>query len=367
MGKRTKPIQSTSMQSNCDSSTANASSAPEKPQRARYCPPVARAPPVANEPITHVIVCSRTNNRQPRNNRFNVPDTMAVKLSIPDPDEECSLTLEPIMTSRLTFLPGCTFFENKPEICKMTLPCGHGFSAMNLIYHMCKNNMLCPCCRAGFNVPASLDSIPSHFRGKFQEHIGSTRAEEEADEERALLQEIRALEPTGTTFRQLADTNRLTMTVSFVNPATIDPHRGESMTTIIVGLNLHAHDEPVYNRSGVQVGVRTVYRPRPSQLSLLGHIRDVSPAVRVAAVMEPQNMEPIVIERTLDIPIPNVPSANSNVLDVQPGQLPSISVSDPRIISSFETEFSRDGDGVYLSNLGWIPHIVRFFWAVAMD
>lgn len=298
----------------------------------------------------------------------SVVRTLAVKLSIPDPDEECSLTLEPINASRLNFLPDCNFIENKPEFSKMTLPCGHSFSAMPLVYHMCKNNMLCPCCRAGLNTPASYDSIPLHFRSKFQEHIGDVLEEEQAIEDNATLQELITLQEPPTSFTQLAEMNGLTMSVSFVNPGINSPSRNRTLATIVLGLNLYPCEEIIYGQAGSRIGSRTIYRPHPNQLSLLRHVREVSSAVRITAIMETSNMGAFAIERTHDIVIPNVPGPNTPLMDIQPGQMQGQQQTrDYTSISMFETTFSRDAEGVYISNLGWIPRLPEFHWAITID
>ena len=69
---------------------------------------------------------------------------LTVSLCIPEPDEECPLTLDKITDSKLEFLPDTTFLKDNPLHTKMRLPCGHSFHAMALIYCWCKTNMLCP-------------------------------------------------------------------------------------------------------------------------------------------------------------------------------------------------------------------------------
>ncbi len=88
-----------------------------------------------------------------------------VKLEVPSADEECPLTLSPIADDALEFLqPTTTYFTAFPEVKKMTLPCGHSFGALSIIYHFARRNMLCPCCRAGVDARLSSHCVPSSFR-----------------------------------------------------------------------------------------------------------------------------------------------------------------------------------------------------------
>ena len=91
-------------------------------------------------------------------------DTLSVNLSPARSDDECPLTLGPISEDNLDFLDGTTFILDKPNFKRLTLPCGHSFGAMNMIYQFARQNMLCPCCRAGVNGAIHNESVPSHFR-----------------------------------------------------------------------------------------------------------------------------------------------------------------------------------------------------------
>jgi len=90
---------------------------------------------------------------------------LRVKLEVPGPDEECPLTLSPIADDALEFLqPTTAYITAFPEVKKMTLPCGHAFGALSVLYHFARRNMLCPCCRAGIDSRLSSHCIPSFFR-----------------------------------------------------------------------------------------------------------------------------------------------------------------------------------------------------------
>jgi hypothetical protein len=99
---------------------------------------------------------------------------IGVCLEVPGPDEECPLTLSPMSEDCLDFLqPTTTWFSAFPSVRKMTLPCGHSFGALNLLYHFARRNMLCPCCRAGLNSPLTIQSVPAHFRMIFSSKVSS--------------------------------------------------------------------------------------------------------------------------------------------------------------------------------------------------
>ena len=106
--------------------------------------------------------------------------SVALTLSVPAPDEECSIGMDPIATYRLDFLPekACVL-KKQPELAKASLPCGHGFNALALLYHFAKNSMTCPCCRAGHaGEQMGEQSIPSHIRRFFTKHLERGRAAE---------------------------------------------------------------------------------------------------------------------------------------------------------------------------------------------
>jgi hypothetical protein len=100
--------------------------------------------------------------------------TLDVELSLPDADDECPLTLGPIYDDNLDFLDGVTFIPDLPTFKRMTLPCGHSFGAMSLVYNFAHKNMLCPCCRAGFDDSIHMDSIPMHFRDEIVLNVNAS-------------------------------------------------------------------------------------------------------------------------------------------------------------------------------------------------
>ena len=96
---------------------------------------------------------------------------ITVEVSIPSADEECPITQELMQSYDLEFLPNTTFISGYPAYRKLTLPCGHSFSAMALTYHFHKNCMQCPLCRVGSKQPLAPLYIPEHFRAPLQDRV----------------------------------------------------------------------------------------------------------------------------------------------------------------------------------------------------
>ena len=107
--------------------------------------------------------------------------SLCLTLTEPERGEECPITMDPIAEYRLPFyLPEpCTLLLSRPKLTKATLPCGHGFNALALVYHFTKNSMTCPICRAGHDkVQMGEQSVPPHLRRAFSQHLERVRAEE---------------------------------------------------------------------------------------------------------------------------------------------------------------------------------------------
>jgi hypothetical protein len=95
-----------------------------------------------------------------------------VRLEVPQEGEECPLTLSPMAEDTLDFLrPETTYFAAFPAVKKMVLPCGHGFGALQCLYHLSRRNMLCPCCRRGVDSRLSLFCMPAHLRGALSHKV----------------------------------------------------------------------------------------------------------------------------------------------------------------------------------------------------
>lgn len=117
----------------------------------------------------------------------STPQPFKVKLSVPEPNEECPLSLCPIQEDMLEWLPNITFSKKHTAFKKMTLSCDHSFGAMTLLYHFARNSLQCPLCRKGNFGRLDIKCVPVHFRRAFQKRIKSsdTEAEQEAAEEDA--------------------------------------------------------------------------------------------------------------------------------------------------------------------------------------
>jgi hypothetical protein len=126
--------------------------------------------------------------------------SLTLTLSEPAEGEECSIGMEPIAAYRLPFIQfDAAPREDMPALTKASLPCGHAFNALALLYHFAKNSMTCPCCRAGHEkVQMGELSIPSHVRKAFSQHLESVRIDETREQiasdaiaaTRALEQEV---------------------------------------------------------------------------------------------------------------------------------------------------------------------------------
>lgn len=111
--------------------------------------------------------------------RYNI----TVQLTAPkDPDEECPIALDKISLDELPFLLTFTYSKTRPAFKKMTLPCGHGFGAMQLTYAFARTNMRCPMCRAGSEKPLNPECIPRHFRELMMKHIHAEKAKDRAEQ-----------------------------------------------------------------------------------------------------------------------------------------------------------------------------------------
>ena len=108
---------------------------------------------------------------------------MRVVLQAAAADEECPLSLTTMCTDQLDFAPGLTFSRAFPDLRKMTLPCGHSFGAMTLLYHFACNHMRCPMCRHGTDNRLLVASIPTHCRRIFSARIKAVDREARAQQE----------------------------------------------------------------------------------------------------------------------------------------------------------------------------------------
>ena len=150
-----------------------------------------------------------------------------VHISIPDTDEECGITLDKISEYQLDFMQGShSFVHNRPNLAKASLPCGHSFSALALLYHFANNSMACPCCRAGPTVPIAEQSIPSHLRRPIWRQIEKRREEDRRQrlvEDSAAVAELIEREVTGAIDLFLETNHVLLIVYAFENMGSISP------------------------------------------------------------------------------------------------------------------------------------------------
>ena len=113
--------------------------------------------------------------------------TILLDMTEPQPGEECCIVMEPIAEyaidgmQPLQGLQGV--IKDHPLLTKATMPCGHGFSAVALLYHFARNEMTCPCCRGGHSkVRMSRLSIPLHIRPAMVAQLKRSLDEERAEQ-----------------------------------------------------------------------------------------------------------------------------------------------------------------------------------------
>ena len=143
-----------------------------------------------------------------------------VTLSIPSPEEECPLTLEPIAQSKLDFLSDTPFVSDRPLHSKLTLPCGHSFHALTLVYSWCKNDMLCPFCRAGHKGKADPACLPIHFKAQLAERVRTVLEEERRADDDDAENAIQFLFGVSVPFSTLVEGGHLTMLITLLEAPT---------------------------------------------------------------------------------------------------------------------------------------------------
>jgi hypothetical protein len=182
-------------------------------KRARHSPKTVTTPASTSAFHYELVAVSKNYHRGISSPVYAISATF----SIPAEDEECPLTLDLISDSTLPFLPEKTpFLLDRPMHSKLTLPCGHAFSAMTLLYSFCKNNMTCPCCRSGSGEKMDIHCLPKHLRTVFQ-----TQLQETLDREAREDQQDNLLAIAGFVFVQpyltLAANDRLSLQMEFFN------------------------------------------------------------------------------------------------------------------------------------------------------
>jgi hypothetical protein len=290
--------------------------------------------------------------------------TITTTLAAPSPEDECPLTLEPIATSGLSFLPDCPFLDHAPFHRKMTLPCGHSFSAVPLLYHMCKNNMTCPCCRSGPDRPADFACIPAHFRDQMTQQILSTVTTERREDERETIGIVVSLRRANTSFVDIANRGELSMTLTFSNPE-FDPRDAVFQFSMALAPFMETRD-------GYE---RTVFRPRAPHMRMLEQIVGLGTELAAITTVTIPNIGDMDIEGVRTT-LPPGATGEHRVLRGSAihawARLTSLigSQNQPPVdegVSTFEMGFGEEDGSVFLNYLCWRPDMSHINWALRVD
>ena len=161
------------------------------------------------------------------------PRELRLELTEPQPGEECCITMEPIAehvpewlqerasAAATTTTMNTTTTTTKeplvegasPRLTKATLPCGHGFNALAVLYHFARNEMTCPCCRQGLGRRRmALASVPPWAREPMQARLeGTALAEREEQAAADATAVVRLLEAEATRERGLGERRVLSL------------------------------------------------------------------------------------------------------------------------------------------------------------
>ena len=284
--------------------------------------------------------------------------SILVNLSAPETEEECPLTLEAMATSSLDFMPGVTFLKRFPDLKKMTLPCGHSFSAMPLFYHMCRNNQQCPCCRRGEEGKICADNIPQHFREKFLEHIVSQDTQQRLEDEEDAVMQIIQSESYHGDFQNIANQGHLTMLFEFTDiPADIHA----CITSVVFNVGLTPVEEEA--SSGV---IRTVFRPLSNQMRVVSQMLNISDLVEIAIQMHIPGLGSTRLETTGRLSMRGGATiqsyrGHSDAMTLTPAGVPSEDITS---ISTFDIEFGSNDNSRFIRSIGWRPDSMQVRWMV---
>lgn len=254
-------------------------------------------------PFTYQLISKPTNETLSHRGAKAKRHTTEIILSIPSDEDECPLTLESIAESKLTCLPNISFLPDRPLHSKLTLPCGHSFSAMTLVYSFCKNTMTCPCCRAGNEVQADTCCLPIHFRSQLKARIQDTleteRRQDESSEYREVMESFSMIGVT-IPYEVLGSNGNLSLVANFYD--------------IPVGVSsLRETPRPIFSFSNIveprrESNGRMVLVPR-GQLRALTHIAHMGVnAIQLSIQLSMQGMEGISIDSS---PIARLPDINN--------------------------------------------------------
>jgi hypothetical protein len=278
-------------------------------------------------------------------------DSYKVRLSVPAPEEECPLTLDAMASSALEFLPDIPFMERHPDFKKMTLPCGHSFAAMPLFYHMCRNNLLCPCCRQGVEGNVCSESIPVHFRQEIMERVQTLTAQQQLEEEQSALAQIMEMESYLGNFEDIANQGNLSMVLEFTS---LPPTRAGSFVFHILLMPVQMDSQE--GRQGA------VFRPVPTQQRLLTHLRGLSDLVEISIQMRIPQLGITQLETTGRMSIRGQEGVRS-IRGQSSGMWTGLAAAQDWVsISTFDIVFERQEGETFISSLGWRPDSHQVRW-----
>jgi hypothetical protein len=279
------------------------------------------------------------------------PGNYKVRLSVPSPEEECPLTLDPMLTSDVEFLPGVAFLRKFPNLKKMTLPCGHSFGAMPLFYHMCKNNLMCPCCRQGEEGAIYSETIPIHFRKEVLDRIQALSAKDQEEEEREQMEQILAIESYSGSFEDMANRGNLSISLEFAN----NPGSGPPSAIFVFHILLTPWG-----------GGNSVFRPTASQMLILPQLRNLSDTVAITAQMHIPGLGTAQLETTGPISVRRSVGRVS-VRGSRNGSWVNMyrHGSVPESISTFDMDFEALNGESFLSSVSWRPDSPYIRWMAA--
>ena len=255
----------------------------------------ARQSPSIKTPFNYSLVAMQKNShRGLKWENYSV----TVTLSIPEEDDECPLTLDLISESKLSFLPESPFLLDRPQHCKLTLPCGHSFSALTLIYNYCKNYMVCPCCRAGKEERMDVSCLPRHLRDDIRAHLRQVSQEEQRAqqiEDMIAVAGIVSVLP----YHVLAVNNNLSMQIEFYTITSALPVNASVLPTFVMATPLQAGED------GMQLAPR-------SDLRSIANIANLGVnAVRISIYLTMRGTGRVAIDATPITQLPQVSDENT--------------------------------------------------------
>ena len=299
---------------------------------------------------------------KPRNETFSSRGgkprrhTIDVVMSIPDEREECPLTLDLIADSKLPFMPDAEFIQGRTKHTKLTLPCKHSFSALTLLYSFCKNNMVCPCCRAGEDVKADTNCLPPHLRAEFKAQIQRTlEAERRQDDERGMQDAIESFSLFGVTipYEILGINGNLNMLANLY----IMPQGQELSSSIRPAFSYSCLLRPIRDSSG------RLSLSQNGQLRMLNNFTNAGiNSIQLSVQLSMQGTGDVLIDSTSIIRLPEsgeplprmvIPGASGNSVtrNNQFQVLVQLRSNESEPTTSFILDFARQG----IENITWRP------------